>query len=158
MFIFPNLCLSLNERRDLTCSRTFQITVRRFITHLLTNIKDGTNSSRCSCREHFKKMNMLSVSRSGCSGGLDHSAEVHGRPAGAQVPHSHQRWKREDPRNDQNLRDAGKEDLQERAAGAAGGGGGEDLYVLYRAALSCAKVKMRFTVNFPTKRTNRNMM
>lgn len=58
----------------------------------------------------------------GCSSSVDHSAEVHGRSAGAQVPHGHQRRKREDPRHDQNLRDAGKEDLQERASGTAGRG------------------------------------
>lgn len=63
---------------------------------------------------------------SGGPGGVDHGAEVHGRSAGAEVPHGHQRWEREDPRHDQNLRDAGKEDVQEGAAGAARGGGGEE--------------------------------
>jgi len=71
-------------------------------------------------------INVSSVSPGpGCSGGVDHSAEVHGRSARAQVPHGHQRRQREDPRDDQNLRVAGEEDVQERAAGAAGGGGGE---------------------------------
>lgn len=63
---------------------------------------------------------------SGCSGGVDHGAEVHGRSPGAKVPHGHQRRQREDPSHDQNLRDAGEKDVQARAAGAARGGRGEE--------------------------------
>lgn len=93
---------------------------------------------------------------------MDHRAEVHGRSAGAQISHGHQRWEREDPRHDQNLRDARKEDVQERAAGAAGGGGGEEDEGI--GGLGCKTrynkwgwTDIRFTGSFYPDRMNANI-
>lgn len=67
-----------------------------------------------------------SLSRLGCFSSVDNNTALHGRPTRAQIPHGHHWREREDPGHDQNLRDTGKENLQERAAGTAGGGGGKE--------------------------------
>lgn len=62
----------------------------------------------------------MSFCPAGGSGRVDHDSPLHGGPSRTQIPHGHQRRQREDPRHDQDLRDARQEDLQERAAGSAG--------------------------------------